>query len=113
MRRLVLILLMFALLGQAHAGPIGLRLGKYSIAGAGLGALLGAVTATMPYLQSKEPYDFLVGAGVGLLAGASAGFILGVVDVTNDPPKAEQARAEGPWLALLPRGAAIGFSKSF
>lgn len=114
MRRLLLAVLLLSALGaQAQAGPIGLRLGKYSIAGAGIGTLLGAVTATMPYLQSKEPYDFLAGAGIGMLAGAGTGLILGVVDVANDPPKAALAHPDGLWLALQPRGATLGFNTSF
>ena len=35
-----------------HAGEVGKTLGKYSMAGAGVGALLGSAAATVPYLQS-------------------------------------------------------------
>jgi hypothetical protein len=84
MRRLALLLLLTAFAAQPlRAGEVGSTLGKYSVAGAGVGALLGSATATLPYLTSKEPFDFLTGAGVGMLAGAGVGFILGIVDLAN------------------------------
>jgi hypothetical protein len=42
----------------------------------------------VPYLQSHEPYDFLTGAGVGMLGGAVLGYILGVVDLAGAEPEA-------------------------
>jgi hypothetical protein len=68
---------------RLNAGQVGSTLGKYSVAGAGVGALLGSAAATVPYLQSKQPHDFFVGAGVGMLSGAVVGYILGVIDLAG------------------------------
>lgn len=119
MRRLVLSLFMAALAGfalPAHAGEVGSTLGKYSIAGAGVGALLGSAAATLPYLQSKEPYDFLAGAGLGMLCGSGVGFILGMVDLANpgqEAPAASLKPAEGFSLAWLPQSVHASWTLSF
>ncbi len=95
-----------------RAGEVGKTLGKYSMAGAGVGALLGSAAATVPYLQSKQPYDFLTGAGIGMLAGCGVGFILGVVDLAN-PADAAMAPAEGWALAWQPQGMSAAYSVRF
>jgi hypothetical protein len=108
------VLSMALLAGPARAGEVGSTLGAYSSAGAGVGALLGSAAATIPYLQSKQPYDFLTGAGIGLLGGSVAGFILGLVDLAN--PAAEQAQAakpQGLFLALTPRTAQLAWTTDF
>ena len=95
--------------GLAQAGLIGKALGKYAAAGAGIGAFVGAAAATVPYLQSRQPYDFYTGAGAGLLAGASLGFMLGIVDVATRDWDEEPAQAGRPlffaWAS--PQGAAL------
>ena len=113
---LLTMLLCVGLLGSARAGEVGSTLGKYASAGAGVGALLGTAAATIPYLQSKEPYDFLTGAGIGLLGGSIAGFILGLVDVANPAPEqAAQApqAPEGLFIAWTPQRATMAWSTSF
>jgi hypothetical protein len=113
MRRLLLIaVLMTTLARPAMAGEVGGTLGKYSVAGMGVGALLGSAAATLPYLQSQEPYDFLVGAGLGMLAGAGVGFVLGMVDLAN--PAATAAVPSKGWaLAWAPQRLQARYSLSF
>jgi len=85
MRRFALLALFtLALTARAQAGEVGSKLAGYSSAGAGVGALVGAAVATVPYLQSNNSYDFYTGAGIGLLAGSGIGFILGAIDVASD-----------------------------
>ena len=106
MRRLALLALFsLALAARAQAGEVGSKLAGYSSAGAGVGALVGAAVATVPYLQSNYSYDFYTGAGIGVLAGSGIGFILGTIDVASDdtalgPLKGLQvACAPGGWRA--------------
>ncbi len=119
MRRLALIscLVLTALLARpAAAGEVGGTLGKYSVAGAGIGALLGSAAATLPYLQSKEPYDFLAGAGLGMLCGSGVGFILGMVDLANPGSagvEAAQAKPDGFALAWQPKAVQASWTLSF
>jgi hypothetical protein len=107
--RIALLAALLSLSGWVHAGPIGKTLGKYASAGAGIGALVGCAAATVPYLQSKQPYDFYTGAGAGLLAGASLGFLLGIVDVSTRDWDEAPAEAGRPvffaWAG--PQGAAL------
>jgi hypothetical protein len=114
MRRLSLLLALLLALGPVtlRAGEVGSTLGKYSVAGAGVGALLGSATATLPYLTSKEPFDFLTGAGIGMLAGAGVGFILGIVDLAN-PADAALAPHEGFQVALQPQALQASYSFRF
>ncbi len=108
------VLLAASLASPGRAGEVGSTLGKYSAAGAGVGALLGTAAATIPYLQSKQSYDFLTGAGIGLLSGSVIGFILGMVDLANPAP--EQARApqvEGLVLSFTPAQAQVAWIKVF
>lgn len=114
MRRLAMVLVVLAAAPALQAGEIGAKLATYASAGAGVGAVLGTAVATVPYLQSKEPYDFYTGAGAGMLAGASVGFLLGILDLATIP--AEDAAApslDGLKLALLPGGWVARYSKSF
>jgi hypothetical protein len=103
MRRLWTVLaLALALAARAQAGEVGTKLADYSSAGAGVGALVGAAVATVPYLQSKNSYDYYTGAGVGMLAGAGLGFLLGCVDVASDD--SAQGPRTGFQMACLPGG---------
>jgi hypothetical protein len=114
MRRALLVILLLAAAGSrtASAGEVGGTLGKYSVAGAGVGALLGSAAATLPYLQSKEPYDFLTGAGIGMLSGAGVGFILGVIDLAN-PADVAKAPGEGFQVAWMPQAMQASYSFRF
>jgi hypothetical protein len=116
MRRLAMIAVVLGALALsprgAAAGEVGSTLGKYSVAGAGVGALLGSATATLPYLQSHEPYDFLTGAGIGMLAGAGVGFILGIVDLAN-PADVAMAPKEGFQVAWQPTSLTAGYTVRF
>lgn len=112
--RALLLALLLMLSVTVRAGEVGGTLGKYSSAGAGVGALLGTAAATIPYLQSKQPYDFLTGAGIGLLGGSIAGFILGIVDVANPPQETALNRTpEGLVLALSPLEAKVAWNLTF
>jgi hypothetical protein len=113
---LVALLIAGSLARPARAGEVGYTLGSYASAGAGVGALLGSAAATIPYLQSHQPYDFLTGAGIGLLGGSVVGFILGMVDLAN--PAAEQAQPQAAlapalFLALTPQKAELTWSRTF
>ena len=117
MRRLGLAFLIIASLWgrPAKAGEVASTLGDYASAGAGIGALLGTAAATIPYLQSKQPYDFFTGAGVGLLSGSVVGLILGMVDVATPP--ADQATGflpvQGLNVAFSPQAAQVTWTQSF
>jgi hypothetical protein len=103
MRRAWMVLALFlALATQARAGEVGTKLADYSSAGAGVGALVGAAVATVPYLQSGNSFDFYTGAGIGLLAGSGLGFILGCVDVASDD--SAQGPRTGFQMACMPGG---------
>ena len=111
---LLAVVLSMSVLSPAGAGEVGSTLGKYASAGAGIGALLGSAAATIPYLQSKQPYDFLTGAGIGMLGGSVTGFILGMIDVANPAPEQPAALApHGLFLAWTPRQAEVAWSTSF
>lgn len=114
MRRIACILILLAAMAPsaAKAGEVGSTLGRYSVAGAGVGALLGSAAATLPYLQSKEPYDFLTGAGIGLLAGCGVGFVLGIVDLAN-PAETAMAPKQGWALAFAPAAMQASYSITF
>jgi hypothetical protein len=94
--------LVLLLAARAQAGEVGTKLADYSSAGAGVGALVGAAVATVPYLQSNNSYDFYTGAGIGLLAGSGIGFILGCVDVASD--ETAQGPRTGFQMACIPGG---------
>lgn len=116
MRRIALLAILAACLSQSAllpAGEVGSTLGKYSVAGAGVGALLGSAAATLPYLQSKEPYDFLTGAGIGLLAGSTVGFILGIVDLAHPAQTAALGPPEGLQLAWTPAAVEARWTVNF
>ncbi len=67
----------------AAAAQTGALMARYTTGGAALGALLGSVSATIPYLNDKQSFDFVVGGGAGALAGCGVGLILGMVDVAT------------------------------
>jgi hypothetical protein len=114
MRRLWTLLglvLVLAAATQARAGEVGTKLADYSSAGAGVGALVGAAVATVPYLQSNNPYDFYTGAGIGLLAGSGVGFLLGCVDVASDD--SAQGPRTGFQMAYVPGGWCASYTLLF
>lgn len=84
---------------QARAGKVGGTMARYALGGAGIGALLGAAAATVPYLSDKQSFDFSVGAGAGALAGAACGLIFAIVDLSTetagDVEASRPARTEG------------------
>jgi hypothetical protein len=110
---LLAVLVAFSSAGALRGGEVGSTLGKYASAGAGVGALLGSAAATIPYLQSKQPYDFLTGAGIGLLGGSVAGLILGMIDVANPVPEETNAALPGLQLALTPLEARLAWTTTF
>lgn len=77
-----------------RAGKVGGVLARYCLGGAGVGALLGAVTATVPYLNDKQPFDFAVGAGAGALAGVGVGLVFGIIDLATDQAPEQQGALE-------------------
>lgn len=86
MRRLAIILAVASLAWLPKAGrcgEVGSTMGEYASAGAGVGALLGSAAAAIPYFQTKQPMDFLTGAGIGMLAGSGVGLVLGIIDLSN------------------------------
>lgn len=115
MRRFSLVLLLCAAMlpSLVKAGEVGGTLGRYSVAGTGVGALLGSVAATLPYLQSKEPYDFLTGAGIGMVAGCGIGFILGLVDLGHPAEKTAMSPPTGLSLAWTPVAMQAKYSLTF
>jgi hypothetical protein len=58
-------------------GSIALRDSLY---GAGLGALLGAITGALVLVRSDEPEHVGFGAAIGTLSGAGAGLVLGLIE---------------------------------
>jgi hypothetical protein len=61
----------------------GFTLAEYLTGGAGIGALLGGIVATIPYLRDGDPEDFTIGLGLGGLIGATAGIAVAVVDING------------------------------
>ena len=100
MKKLFTVMALAALLASApqpgHCGKVGGTLARYCLGGAGVGALLGAASATIPYLNSHQGFDFVTGAGVGTLAGVSAGLIFGIIDLATlkDEEPAQQGKLE-------------------
>ena len=93
--RAMILMLMLGLLPQnAVAGKVGGTMARYSLAGAGIGALLGAASATIPYLSDHQSFDFSVGAGAGAAGGAVCGLIFGIVDLATD--QGTEAEASRP-----------------
>jgi len=61
----------------------GFTLFEYVIGGVGIGALLGGVVATIPYLRDGNPEDFTIGLGLGGLIGGVAGPGVAFVDINS------------------------------
>ncbi len=102
LRLLVIIFAFLVAVPRVHAGKIGSTLSNYALGGAGVGALIGTASATIPYLSSNNTWDFYTGAGAGILAGAGLGFIFGMIDLATEAPEervAPQARQDGLFLA--------------
>lgn len=94
----VLALALVALLPvRGRCGVVGDTMGAYATAGMGVGALIGSAAATLPYTQTKQPLDFLTGAGIGMVVGCGVGMILGAVDLANHE---DDAMGPNPGLAL-------------
>jgi hypothetical protein len=61
----------------------GFTLSGYMAGGTGLGALIGAVAAVIPYTRDKTPEDFTIGMGLGGVAGALLGTTVGFIDINS------------------------------
>lgn len=117
---LILLLSLLAVPTVSSAGKVTNTLGRYSVGGAGIGALLGAGGATITYLKSGDSFDFVTGGGLGLLAGAGLGYLLGVIDLmtsSDDTPTSgssisNEGSEEKSGLHLLPAGTIIGLTPS-
>jgi hypothetical protein len=59
----------------------GYTLSQYLAGGTGIGAMLGLVVATIPYLRDGSPEDFMIGLGLGGVIGASLGLTVAIVDI--------------------------------
>lgn len=59
----------------------GFTLSGYLAGGTGIGALLGVVVATIPYLRDKDPEDFTTGLGLGGLIGGTLGLAAAFIDI--------------------------------
>jgi hypothetical protein len=94
-------------------GEVGDTMGAYGSAGAGVGALLGSAAAAIPYFQTKQPMDFLTGAGVGMLAGCGLGLVLGIVDLSNQNDDAFGGPRPGLSLAWTPQAMAASWTVKF
>ena len=64
-------------------------------------------------MQSKQPYDFLTGAGVGMVVGCGLGLILGAVDLANEGDDALAGPRPGLALAVMPRGMEASYTLRF
>lgn len=67
----------------------GFTVAEYLSGGAAIGALLGTVVATIPYLRDGDPEDFTIGFGLGGLIGGAAGLTVAVVDLSGRSPSGE------------------------
>ncbi len=59
----------------------GFTLSEYLAGGTSIGALMGFVVATIPFMRDKDPEDFTIGIGLGGLIGASLGLVVALVDI--------------------------------
>lgn len=64
----------------------GFTVAEYLSGGTAIGALLGTVVATIPYLRDGDPEDFTIGFGLGGLIGGAAGLTVAVVDIQGRTP---------------------------
>jgi hypothetical protein len=118
MRRAALILGFLALLaapGTMRAGKVGGTLARYCLGGAGIGGVLGAAVAAVPYLQDKQSFDFSVGAGAGALGGAGIGLIFGIIDLATEQAAPAEAKILNSGLFAYADGqrGLIGFKTVF
>jgi len=107
----------FLLSKPAWCGEAGKTFAGYALGGAALGALLGSAGATVPYLNDKQSFDFLVGAGGGALAGSVTGLILGIFDVASSKNQSQTTtdlkRTEGPYVVVTSSAAFLIWNKPF
>lgn len=61
----------------------GFTLAEYTVGGTGIGALLGVVIATLPYMRDKDPEDFTIGLGLGGVIGAAFGVGFAILDINS------------------------------
>ena len=80
---------------SSNSGTVTRTLGRYAVGGAGIGAMLGAGAATLSYINTNQSFDFVTGAGLGILAGAGLGYIFGIFDLASSKEKQMQKPAAG------------------
>lgn len=60
-------------------------LSGYVAGGTGIGALIGGVVATIPYMRDKRGEDFTIGIGLGGVVGAVLGIGVAAIDLSSRP----------------------------
>lgn len=61
----------------------GFTVSEYVVGGTGIGALLGLVVATIPYMKDGDPEDFTIGLGLGGVIGAAFGLGFAIIDINS------------------------------
>jgi hypothetical protein len=61
----------------------GFTLAEYTISGTGIGAFVGLVVATLPYMRDGDPEDFTIGLGLGGVIGAACGAGFAIWDINS------------------------------
>jgi hypothetical protein len=61
----------------------GFTVTQYLGGGTCLGALIGFVGATIPYMRDKTPEDYTIGIGLGGVVGAALGLTIACVDISS------------------------------
>jgi hypothetical protein len=59
----------------------GFTVAEYTMGGTWIGALMGGVVATIPYMRDGDPEDFTIGLGLGGIIGATLGLGFAVLDI--------------------------------
>jgi hypothetical protein len=63
----------------------GYTFAEYLTGGTLIGAVLGGVAATIPYIKNDDPEVFTVGIGLGGVIGGTLGIIFSIVDINQRP----------------------------